>query len=633
MNNVYLCQFPVEFGNRPPFYAHVPLATGMIWSYAQTSDIVRKNYQLKDMIFLRDNMKNLLDSLEDPKVFGLSCYHWNVNYSLKLAEMIKSRWPDCTIVAGGPSVPIRDDKFFIKHHYVDIVSYHEGEKSFQGILLALLGEKNLNEVPGIAYHQNGKIIRTEKSTRIVDLDEIPSPYQLGLFDHMPGICKEKGIILNSLIETNRGCPFACTFCDWGSGSLGKVKKFEMRRVKKELLWVAKNQLEYVLNCDANFGMYKDRDLEITKWLIRLKKRYGYPQIFDTNWSKNNNDTTVKLAKMMMDAGLLRRFTHSIQSGNEESLKAIKRKNIKDSDVQNIVTFAKTLGITTQTQIMLPLPLETKKSFQENFIKFFEQDLLPSTGPVIILPNSEMDQPEYREKYGFQTVINQKFINYSSDTVIEEEELLVGTNTMTQEEFRHCLLWGWMINEFHMQGHTNVIADFAKQKNIGLLEFYDAFVDLATEDTESIPNRLIKEYRDHVKNNITHKISFGAVNNFLHDALIDTHRDEYHSNLKTITEKILGIDNELIIEDLIKLQDYNKYNPRRELIEVFDTHTNLWDHIYNNKPLIFESQRYLMTHPGADLFHCSSIGDWIVKNRFDQIGKTKISMYDPFFHEG
>ena len=37
--------------------------------------------------------------------------------------------------------------------------------------------------------------------------------------------------------------------------------------------------------------------------------------------------------------------------------------------------------------------------------------------------------------------------------------------MTQEEFRHCLLWGWMINEFHMQGHTNVIADFAKQKNI------------------------------------------------------------------------------------------------------------------------------------------------------------------------
>lgn len=632
MNNVYLCQFPVELGNRPPFYVYIPLATGMIWSYAQTSDIIRKNYQLKDMIFLRDNMKTLLDGLEDPKVFGFSCYHWNINYSMKFAAMIKSRWPECKIIAGGPSVPILDNEFFNKHPYIDIVAYHEGEKSFQGILLALLGEKNLSDVPGIAYRRGREMFRTEKSARIEELDEIPSPYVLGLFDHMVEICKEKGFILNSLIESNRGCPFSCTFCDWGSGSLGKVKKFEMHRVKKELLWMARNKIEYVLNCDANFGMYKDRDLEITKWLIRLKKRYGYPQIFDSNWSKNNNDTTVRLAKMLMDAGMLRRFTHSIQSGNEDTLKAIKRKNIKDSDVQNIVTFAKTLGITTQTHILLPLPLETKQTFQENFIRFLEKNMLPSTAPVIILPNSEMADPGYRQTYGFQTVINQKSIDYGGDVVVEEEEILVATNTMSEEEFRHCLLWGWVINEFYIQGHTNVIADFAKKKNIGLLEFYNKFTDLITCDTLSIPNRLIKDYRNHVKNNITYRLAFGAVNNFLHDALSDYYRDEYHDNLKKIASTILEIDDPLILDDLIKIQDYNKFDPRRELTEVFDTNTNLWDYIYNNKPLIYDPQRYLMEHSGADLTNCSSVGDWVVKNRFDQVWKTKITGYNPFFKE-
>lgn len=47
----------------------------------------------------------------------------------------------------------------------------------------------------------------------------------------------------------------------------------------------KNKVSWVLNCDANFGIYVDRDLEITKFLVKLKKRYGYPKMFDTNWAK------------------------------------------------------------------------------------------------------------------------------------------------------------------------------------------------------------------------------------------------------------------------------------------------------------------------------------------------------------
>ncbi len=62
---------------------------------------------------------------------------------------------------------------------------------------------------------------TGPSQRIMDLSEVPSPYTMGLFDYLPDMYPGK--IWNAVIETNRGCPFMCTFCDWGGTTFSKVK--------------------------------------------------------------------------------------------------------------------------------------------------------------------------------------------------------------------------------------------------------------------------------------------------------------------------------------------------------------------------------------------------------------------------
>jgi radical SAM superfamily enzyme YgiQ (UPF0313 family) len=41
-----------------------------------------------------------------------------------------------------------------------------------------------------------------------------------------------------LWETNRGCPFQCTFCDWGSATAAKVNQFELDRLLREVDWFA-----------------------------------------------------------------------------------------------------------------------------------------------------------------------------------------------------------------------------------------------------------------------------------------------------------------------------------------------------------------------------------------------------------
>ena len=65
-----------------------------------------------------------------------------------------------------------------------------------------------------------------------NLDYIPSPFLTGLMDPF----LKEGYY--PILETNRGCPFSCTFCIWGISALNKVLKFSMDRVKKEFSYMS-----------------------------------------------------------------------------------------------------------------------------------------------------------------------------------------------------------------------------------------------------------------------------------------------------------------------------------------------------------------------------------------------------------
>lgn len=109
--------------------------------------------------------------------------------------------------------------------------------------------KKYHDVPGIAINDNGKVIRTQDPTRIQNLNEIPSPYLSGIFDDIIEHANNVGYEVNALIETNRGCPYSCTFCDWGNGVLGKVKTFDLTRVKKNYYgWQKQSVVGFKLRC-------------------------------------------------------------------------------------------------------------------------------------------------------------------------------------------------------------------------------------------------------------------------------------------------------------------------------------------------------------------------------------------------
>ena len=117
------------------------------------------------------------------------------------------------------------ETFFAQHPYFDVAVRHEGEVTLAEMLNEVarsgvgpsdLSRVDLSTVEGLTFRRNGELVRTPDRGRTPDLSIFPSPYTTGEFDHW---IDDKSYLP---IETNRGCPYGCTFCDWGAATLSKV---------------------------------------------------------------------------------------------------------------------------------------------------------------------------------------------------------------------------------------------------------------------------------------------------------------------------------------------------------------------------------------------------------------------------
>ena len=607
--HVYLFQIPSTFDDHSPVY--FPYSVGLLWSYAQQSYIVKKNYQLKEIIFLREDPKDIINRIVDPSIVGLSCYVWNMNYNMFVAKQIKKKWPNCKIIIGGPHVPVKDDNFFKRHPYIDVVIYREGEITFTKTLECIADNKNLQDISGIGINNNTDLIRTNNAVRTQDLNEIPSPYLLGLFDGMKERCDALGLTINGLIETNRGCPYQCSFCDWGNGTLGKVKKFDLDRVKKEILWFAKNKVEFIVNCDANFGIFKDRDYELTNFMCKLKKRYGYPVTFDTNWPKDNNSKSVEIAKLLLDHKMLRRFTTSIQSQNAQTLTAIKRKNLPSEKIKGIIDHAKQLKIDTNAELIIGLPMDTYSSFQNNFVDLVEQGAYPTTSFLTILPNSEMAEKQYQEKYKFVTKVSEKKLLH----INEEDVLVVQTSTMDKNELQKLMLWCWFVQQFHFLGYTNVLADFFNKKyGVGLAKFYETFIDKVCIDLPQYPNKEISKFKNHIDDNLSIHLDIGIGNIDLHTRLGYTHRKNTFQGIQNILCDMADDEDPQLIKDVVQAQNYSQYNYDRPSESILNLSHNVIEYIYCDQSLRQGKYRYSVLQKQNTP---KNYGEFLVRSRFNK----------------
>jgi radical SAM superfamily enzyme YgiQ (UPF0313 family) len=426
----------------------VPLNIAGLAAYAKNC------FADEDVIQLFKYPNALLDAakLQSPDVMGFSNYCWSADLNHRIGSLMRERCPEMLTVMGGPG--IRTDAkgiemFLKKNRFVDVYIMYEGEVSFVEVLRRYKREgrrflKRGEIIPGCAFLYQDSL-RYSSSVVPGNIEQFPSPYLAGLLDPF----LEEGFI--PLFETNRGCPFACTFCVWGISALNKVRKFPLERVFAEMDHVAAKfpEIPAWIIADANFGMLP-RDVDIAKKIRAIREKSPTLQNILTWESKNTSERNFEIARIMKhdfgDALI------AVQTLDEKAQEAVRRKNIRLSDIPQKIEAFKKAGARVGTHVLSGLSGETLDGHFETLRKCFDLGFdHVDVFSTLLLPGSEMETEVSRKKYQIKTKYRTRqgaYGDYQGIKSIESEEIIRGTSSISEEEMRslrrvHWLVWyGW-----------------------------------------------------------------------------------------------------------------------------------------------------------------------------------------------
>ena len=423
----------------------LPHSIACVYVYVAEQERFRDLLQVNEIIYKREHTDELAPRLCNDDLVLFSNYMWNWEYNLTLAEKIKHLNPQCNIIFGGPQVSEhRLDAQREQYPFVDTWIISEGELSFESYIIDYL---------------NNAVKPVYEAQRLTELD-IPSPYLTGFFDKL--LKDNPDVQWSTTLETNRGCPFKCTFCDWGSLTYAKVKRFPIPKVYQEIEWIAANHIVYVFVADANFGMYKDRDMDIAREMVAAQQRHGYPEVWNANWHKNSRQDVLPIVEVLTQGGKNRAMTLSVQSMSDDVQTAIERKNMETTQMTTMFDLINDRGLATYTELILPLPLETEASWREGLAEVLRIGQHNSIEVWFhqLLENAESTK-SHIDQYGFEFRTLPGYVSGGlephDENILEKTDVVVATNTMTYTEFLNCWQYSSMIINFHVGGWTQLLA--------------------------------------------------------------------------------------------------------------------------------------------------------------------------------
>ena len=432
-----------------------------------------------------------------PDILALSNYVWSRNLSYELFSIMKDIDSDVLTVWGGPNFPIdspSQQKFMNKFSKIDVYVPVDGETGFANIVEKALKSNSKEDIKKqvlsepidgcVIRDSDGKLQYTIPIIRIKKLDEIPSPYTTGILD------KFFDGKLTPMMQTNRGCPFHCTFCADGKDEVNQVNSFSLNRVIEELNYITKHKHEKTNNMifsDLNFGMYP-RDKDISKHLAKLQSEYNYPDYIYISTGKNQKEKVIEAIKILKDSMPL---WMSVQSLDKDVLKNIRRDNISTDQMLALYPAIKDASLQTRAEVILGLPGET----HENHMKTLRELVHAKMDEIqvhtcMLLDGSEMGTPAERKKWNLQTkfrILQRDFTKLNGKTILEYEEVVTSSQNMSFEEYVDLRILSFIIYVTNRGTVYDPIIKFLREQNLDVFDYFCKIKDNIANAPETIQN--------------------------------------------------------------------------------------------------------------------------------------------------
>ena len=429
---------PFDCWNEP-----LPLALGMLIAHARAVDGGRllRHYDFLPQTKFPEQQDRVL--ARGPAILLFSNYLWSHVENLRTSERAKRLSPGSVTIHGGPDTPKYEgdvENYFRANPHVDVIVRGEGEETFAEILSALVGRVDgrpvdlapLREVAGLCFRDGDRVVRTPDRARVADLDALPSPYLTGVFD-----VHADSQPTTAVIETNRGCPYGCTFCDWGSATNSRLRKFSMERIFAELEWCAQHQIPRIILADANFGIF-ERDVDIARRVVELNRQYGYPKHLGTNYAKNNTKHLRQIIHMLIEADIICQGLLSLQSMDQQTLATVRRSNIKTEKYDELAREFRHAKLPLFIDLMLGLPGATPASFANDLQAAIDREVTAKIFQTELLVNSPMNDPAYRSAHQIETAAPFQSLTAGATAGTPQRAFVIASSSFTRAEYAEML---------------------------------------------------------------------------------------------------------------------------------------------------------------------------------------------------
>ena len=323
--------------------------------------------KLVDAIAWKWDKEGVLDDVShfNPDLIIVDSNFSSLTNDCGIAKLIKENIGAFSVLVGPPASQFPER---ILNEGIDIVARFEYDFTIRNIAEAIEEGKDLENIKGISYKENGKIIHNPDRTFSTseELDEIPFVSKV-YKEHLNIKDYFLGHALYPMVQifTGRGCPNQCTFCSWPKTLMGR--KYRVRSVENIV-----DEFEYVTNKlpevkeifieDDTFTINKRRVEEVCSEIKRRRLKI--------TWSCNARaDLDYESMKAMKGAGC-RLLDVGYESGSDEILKNIK-KGITTDDSRKFTKDAKRAGLMILADFVFGFSGETKETAEQT-IKFAKE---------------------------------------------------------------------------------------------------------------------------------------------------------------------------------------------------------------------------------------------------------------------
>nr|NDG05840.1 radical SAM protein [Oxalobacteraceae bacterium] len=613
---------------------YLPYSAGVIWAYARQDPWIRENFELTGWVWRRDALEPVVQQLAKNDVVAFSTYVWNHNYNYELARRIKQINPQILTIFGGPEPAITDPDLFRKNPFMDLVICYEGEITMRNVLRAY-ETRDWHNIPGVLFNVDGEAVKTTDAKRIDTLGEVPSPYLEGIFDQL--IEDNPGIMWQGTLETSRGCPFMCTFCDWGSLTYNKVKKFELDRVFEELEWMAQRDFDWISITDANFGMFVERDSMIADKIIECQEKYGSPRSFSVAWAKNQKREVLDIVKKLLDSrGFNQGLTLSVQSLDLSVLENIKRRNMEINKLEEVFELCEQRNIPAYTELILGLPGETVDTWKNNFYALFKMG--NHTGITVfqaqLLENAEMNLTQKKQFEITSQPVSDYFAgSYSNEHVVEYIDVITGTRDMPFDRMLEAQMFSWFINTFHINGLSTLLSRFVyRYQGVEYSDFYEELYQFIQNDAwwQKEQAEVFHYFHSWMRNGKINHPNIGIEIhgwNIIHRTVLNLHAEKQYEAIFNMLSRFMQRYDlpQDMFDSLMRFQrrylvahdDMNSY-PEQITLDY-----NIWEYLTFGHDLEKRSSSYLLDFPEDKTMSLSRFLELIYFARRRNFGKTTV----------